>query len=225
MNTIGIDFSITSTAVCACVYGEYRIASFQRRDPTKPFSKPQQAFFDYLGNECDVDMIYIERAPLPKGYMEKERAKLTDIDLISIAVTHWITKQLLGSSGDGPYVALEGMSYASAGSGLDIAEYHSGVKSTLNRELLRTVEDLWVVPPMTLKKFATGKGNAQKDQMIESFMTTEFEHVLWNNLKADSRKFQNKNGRWQKPLDDIVDAVHLVRFMELARYVEENGAA
>jgi hypothetical protein len=157
-------------------------------------------------------VVYIERVPPPKDYVEKERVKMTDIDVLTIAVTHWITRRSMFYSGV-EYVGLEGMSYASAGMGNDIAEFHGVLKSRLNHELLRSPESLTVIPPMTLKKFATGKGNADKDMMIEHFIQNHFDHPLHEMILKHPEKFQNKNGKWMKPLDDIVDAVHITRYL------------
>jgi crossover junction endodeoxyribonuclease RuvC len=60
-------------------------------------------------------------------------------------------------------VVLEGYSYGSRGrSVFDIGELGGGVRLLLHRLDIPFVE----VPPSTLKKYATGQGNAGKDAMI-----------------------------------------------------------
>jgi Holliday junction resolvasome RuvABC endonuclease subunit len=60
-------------------------------------------------------------------------------------------------------VVIEGYSFGSQGrSVFDIAELGGCVRFLLHRLGMRYVD----VPPATLKKFATGKGNAPKDAMI-----------------------------------------------------------
>lgn len=59
-------------------------------------------------------------------------------------------------------VLLEGYSYASQGSSKTLAEF-GGV---LRTELCELDADILEVSPMTLKKFATGKGSGNKIQMV-----------------------------------------------------------
>jgi crossover junction endodeoxyribonuclease RuvC len=63
-------------------------------------------------------------------------------------------------------------------------------------------EDIVVVPPTSLKKFATGSGKASKEEMFEALSQTE---------KAKFGKTPKSKGRY-----DITDAYWL------ARYGEEN---
>ena len=63
-------------------------------------------------------------------------------------------------------------------------------------------EDIAVVPPTSLKKFATGSGKASKEEMFEALSQTE---------KAKFGKTPKSKGRY-----DITDAYWL------ARYGEEN---
>ena len=78
-------------------------------------------------------------------------------------------------------VVIEGYSYMSTGQTLYLAELGGIVKHELYKREKTVVE----VPPSTLKKFVTGKGNAKKDQMMLAIYKrwgTEFD----NNDAADA---------------------------------------
>lgn len=63
-------------------------------------------------------------------------------------------------------VYLEGYSMGSKGKVFEIAEGTGELK----RQLWRWNIECHVVPPTTLKKFATGKGNAKKDAMVAQYI-------------------------------------------------------
>lgn len=63
----------------------------------------------------------------------------------------------------GPAVAVEGPAFGSNDRG---AHIRGGLWWMLRRELWREGIDTLIVPPTTVKKYATGKGNAQKDAVL-----------------------------------------------------------
>lgn len=79
--------------------------------------------------------------------------------------------------------------------------------------------DVDLIAPTSLKKFATGKGNAKKQQMIEQF-ESETGVDLWEH-------FCIKKGKGiPSPIDDIVDSYYLAKYkIETLRTQEnENGS-
>lgn len=75
----------------------------------------------------------------------------------------WLRSEIVGhlTAGNG-LVVLEGYSYASANQAHQVGELGGVVRLTLRR-----LDIPWVViPPSSLKKFATGKGGAAKDAMV-----------------------------------------------------------
>ena len=59
------------------------------------------------------------------------------------------------------------------------------------------------IPPTVIKKHATGKGNANKDLMYETFLS-ETQVDLQSQLSPKSTKISN-------PVSDIVDAYYICR--------------
>ena len=78
-------------------------------------------------------------------------------------------------------IAIEGYSYGSVGKMADIGELGGVVKTMIFDNNFKTI----VIPPTSLKKFITGKGNSPKDIMISKTLkkyNVEFE----NNNKCDA---------------------------------------
>ncbi len=94
-------------------------------------------------------------------------------------------------------VGMEGMSFASKGS----ATRSLGI---LYGSITRALPNIPViVPPMTLKKFATGKGNADKEDMFLSLAKVEPDFA--NELMS----IPKTKGRY-----DIVDAYWLTQYIQ-----------
>lgn len=74
-----------------------------------------------------------------------------------------IAKQVLGWISERDIVCIEGFSYGSKGKGLS-TQY--GIGWLIRAELIRNGYSYIDVPPSSLKKFATGKGNTKKDEMV-----------------------------------------------------------
>jgi hypothetical protein len=62
-----------------------------------------------------------------------------------------------------------------------------------------------LVAPTHIKKFATGKGNAKKEMMYESFLT-ETQRNLQLELEIKSEKIGN-------PVSDIVDSYYICKYL------------
>ncbi|MGA0152576.1 MAG: hypothetical protein ACO3LG_02925, partial [Ilumatobacteraceae bacterium] len=58
--------------------------------------------------------------------------------------------------------------------------------------------------PTVIKKYATGKGNADKQKMYEAF---------YENTQLDLISIFSKTGRLTSPVTDIVDAYYLTCYM------------
>lgn len=97
-------------------------------------------------------------------------------------------------------VIIEGYSMGSRGHVFDIAENTALLKYKLYREDI----PIHICPPTTLKKFATGKGNSDKDAMYSSFK--EFTEV---NLR---KLFNYKGKKIGSPISDIVDSYYLAKY-------------
>lgn len=96
-------------------------------------------------------------------------------------------------------VFLEGYSLGSKGMIFDIAE-HTG----LLKHILWTHDIKFeTVPPTTNKKFATGKGNANKEKMQEVFI---------EEFQFDLKDFLGMTNKQWNPSSDIIDAYYLTKY-------------
>jgi Holliday junction resolvasome RuvABC endonuclease subunit len=98
-------------------------------------------------------------------------------------------------------VFLEGYSYGSTGRVFHIAE-NTGV---LKYNLWDAKIPVEIIPPTTIKKFATGKGNANKQKMYESFVEENPSIDLRSSLTPRSSNVIS-------PVSDIVDAYFITKY-------------
>jgi len=96
-------------------------------------------------------------------------------------------------------VALEGYSFGSKGKVFHIAENTGVLKYRLFQESI----PVDIIPPTTIKKFATGKGNADKKAMHEAF---EKETCLNLHQVITPKKKEVTN-----PVSDVVDAFYICK--------------
>ena len=98
-------------------------------------------------------------------------------------------------------VFLEGYSYGSTGKVFHIAENTGVLKYLMWDEEL----NFEIIPPTVIKKFATGKGNANKEKMYEAFCT--------ENPNLDLRsQLTPRSSNVISPVSDIVDAYFIAKY-------------
>lgn len=112
------------------------------------------------------------------------------------------------SPSDDSFIALEDYSMGSKGKVFHIAENTGMLKHYLWRQNYEYI----LVPPTVLKKNATGKGNAKKEQMYEFFLSQ---------TAVDLSKIMGQTGKLDSPVTDIVDAYYLARYAQEV-YREQN---
>jgi len=99
-------------------------------------------------------------------------------------------------------VAIEGYSYgSSAGQVFDIAE-NCGL---LKHKLFKNNINIHIFPPSEIKKFATSKGNADKQKMFDAFL--EQESVDFR----DSISYTKSS--IDNPVSDIVDSYYILKLL------------
>lgn len=183
----GIDYSMTCPAICCHPLGKdfswincqvYFLA---------PAKKYEQKFQNILGT------------PYPdyssaKGDIDKE---ITRFDLLS----RWAIDSITGYSPDPGLIVIEGYAMGAKGRVFHIAENTGILKYNLWNS---SGYDIRTAAPTTIKKFATGKGNANKDRMYECFLE-ETGCDLLKLLSCQSEKISS-------PVGDIVDSYYLCKY-------------
>jgi len=140
----GIDYSLNGP--CVCVYEG--LGNFDLK----------QCSFYFLTNTKKLAQVYQYRF---HGQLFNEYS--TDCQRYD-SISDWAVEKVQGCD----YVGLEGYAYGAAGRAIfQIAENCGLLKYKLWEHRI----PIEVIAPTSVKKFATGKGNANKDGMVKSFKT------------------------------------------------------
>jgi hypothetical protein len=182
MICIGVDYSLNSPALCIHEGDNFSFSNctfrFLAQKKSQIFKTPQ-----FYGIERDNSLFF--QSPIEK---------------------YNYTKNILFSGVFDPQknynILIEDFSFGSVGrSILNIAENSAIMKYSLKYEFNVNYA---TISPKTIKKFATGSGNASKDDMINSFVSeTGFDIMEFFDLK------EIKN---PKPVDDLVDSYFLCKY-------------
>lgn len=200
MNIVGIDFSINSTALCIEVNDEEHFHLF-----TRGMSKGRANCLE----GTDIELIYLNDFKSSDNLNEVESDKVYN----AIELAESILKIIESYNVSINVLTIEGFSYGGTGlRALDLAGFQYILRSMV--ALSPSIDILKFVPPSTLKKFAI-KGNASKQEMIEAFLEHAPNNVLYDILKAEECGCVSKNGNYQKPFDDLVDAWYIKEFYKV----------
>lgn len=94
---------------------------------------------------------------------------------------------------------LEDYSFSSTGRTFQIGENFGLLKYKLRRSII----PFMTVPPTVLKKFATGKGNANKERMQEAYV---------EETGRDLKKLLGQTEKQWNPSSDIIDSYYLAEY-------------
>lgn len=177
---IGIDFSISSPCVCF-------------------WNTKQQHLFE----NCEFFFLHSKRSitkinfPNNIHYSESSESKDNSVRFAenAMALTSEIKKRL--DNVKKYLIMLEGYSMGAKGRLFDIGEATGIFKLFLSQENIKPL----VIAPTQIKKLATGKGNANKFQMLEKFMeiNTSLHNSEWIDVLTTEKHIQ-------PPLTDLVDS-------------------
>lgn len=187
---IGIDPSINSTGVCIQKINDdnkEEAPIFFIIKPNKLTKKEQKINienFNYIiYNKEDLSQYKSEKSHLFEYYKT--------LNIIDIANKLYdIIKDFID---DSTTVVMEGISYGSSLRTKSIFDL-AGLNYLIREKLIRNNINLNICPPAEIKKFASGKGNANKDILIEAFL------VMFPQF-TDIDK-----------IDDIVDAYFMCKY-------------
>ena len=207
MIKIGIDFSLTSPAICVYKNNIYSFISFFN-DSGKDWKKSKSKTYRYHNELCDIiDVIPYTRKIDDSNYRNEQKTKMSD----ALMIVNLIIDKLKTIIDDEVIIGLEGFSYGSISSStLDLAMYNSFLRMKLIENFGSDV--LNIISPTEGKKMLFGKGNAKKEDMIQSFIDNRLEdNILKEN---DFWKYCKENGvdfKQPKPIDDLVDAYGILK--------------
>jgi len=170
---IGIDYSITCP--CLCLFDERKEFKFNN------------CFFYYLTNTKKyADKI----APNITG--ESFQEYVQDVDRFD-TISQWAVNLCIGAAD----VGMEGYAYGAKGRVFNLAENMGLLKYKLYKHAIPVT----IIEPAKVKKCATGKGNADKQVMYETFSKETNTNLL--------SMFNQKT--LSNPVTDVIDSYYVLK--------------
>ena len=182
----GIDYSLTSPAICVWNSTDDGLFNFDGCDVY--YLETPQRWRSTVATTHGV--VNLKPKVYPEWKTEQERH-----DLLS----DWALTCLQGCE-----VFIEGYAFATSGTShvRSIAE-NTGL---LKHKLYKQKVPIRPVPPTVIKKYATGKGNANKELMYEAFTA---ELLTPSDLQT---RLTPKSKKKRSPVSDIVDAYFIAKW-------------
>jgi hypothetical protein len=182
MIVVGVDYSMTCP--CLCFMNPEWPADFAHAGFMYLSAKPGEQ------KSWEVGAAAMIGKPIPEYTNDTERF----VNIATQLLVPFIT------AGEEVRFFVEGYSMGSKGKVFNIAE-HAGM---LKYFLWLNKVPFEIVPPTVLKKFATGKGNADKQKMCTHF-------ACESGVDLMAHMFPDRTGV-SSPVTDIVDSYYLARF-------------
>lgn len=207
MIKVGIDFSLTSPAICIYKNDKYNFISFFN-DGGKDWRHSKSKNYKYHNDLCKIiDVIPYTRQIDDSNYRDEQKTKMAD----ALMIVNLIIDKLKAIIDDEVIIGLEGFSYGSISSStLDLAMYNSFLRMKLI-EIFGS-DCLNIISPTEGKKVLFGKGNAKKEDMIQAFIDNRLEDdVLMANAFWQYCKINDIDFKQPKPIDDLVDAYGILK--------------
>ena len=180
MNIAGIDYSLRGPAICIFAGEGEDSFSFKK------------CIFYFLSDIKRHDRMYYKNIFGGSFQIFAEESERYD------SISSWALEKIQAVD----RVALEGYSFGSQSNRLfQIAENAAILKYKCYQNSL----PLDIIPPSQIKKFATGKGNANKEAMYESFLKDAGVDIR-KEITPSASKIIN-------PVSDIVDSYYICKYL------------
>ena len=193
---IGIDYSLSSPGVCV----NTSEGEFKYEDCTFYFLTNTKKYDATFCRPFVTNVRYIGTSHKPYTSEPERYSQIADwvVDIIKNHTKEYQIKHgYFYWPGDTP-IQIEDYSYGSTGRVFHIAENLGLLKYKLKMEC---GWDYNLIPPSVIKKFATGKGNANKELMIDAF-----EKDTGTNL---AQVFDTTS---KSPVSDVADAYFICKY-------------
>ena len=174
----GIDYSLTSPAICIAEVRDNKI-------------KFEDCRFHYIKQKKNQNSVGVFNGyDYPKYSDEMERYE---------NLAEWAIERIRWYNGRVKCVYLEDYAFAATGRVFTIGENTGILKHRLKKNNFK----FKTIPPTVIKKHASGKGNANKELMYETFLK-ETKIDLQSQLTPKSTKIIN-------PVSDIIDSYYIAK--------------
>ena len=189
MRIAGIDYSLTSPAICVWKSTDDGYFNFDDCD-LYYLEKPRRR------GSTPPGILNLHADPYPEWETEEERHELLSKWAMEIVngSQAWLTTA----------VFIEGYAFATSGK----SHVRSVAENTglLKHKMHKIKQPFTSVPPTVIKKYATGKGNANKEIMYDAFCA---EILTPPDLKS---RLTPKSKKLRNPVTDIVDSYFICKY-------------
>lgn len=216
---IGIDFSLSSPAICI-ISSTIKLISLLKIDSDidKAYKTP---LFKELVLLKELSFVLHPKDNVSKeNYSKQEREKIINYVKYSDLLIELIKKELDINEYDELYIGMEGISFGSTGNTLiDISMATSILRSKIIE--ISGPQNFHVFSPSTIKKFA-GKGNYKKIDMYNSLIeSVDIKSEFIELLKRRKDLFITPKGVVKKPAEDLIDSIWTAK---LLKHIIDNDA-
>lgn len=194
---IGIDFSINSTAMC--------ILDGDKEEFFYSFNRGQtpQKYLKVLEKYPNIYTIGLEKIIDLEDLSTNELIKIDEAIKLADLIVNEVNKY------DSVLIGIENFSYNGIGKrSLDLAGFQYILRARLFKK--ENVKNIFFYTPGEIKKYAS-KGNAVKEQMMESYLKLNQENDLTRLMKDEEIQ---KASKFPKPIDDLVDSWYIVKMLQ-----------
>lgn len=184
---IGIDYSLTSPALCY--------------HPAKKKFKFKNCRFGFLTSKKTLDGTFLN------GQVTGRLVRDYSTDLVRFTQNAIDLKSFIAPITLGDQVAIEGYAFGARGMRIFQIGEATGILSLMmmleNGSLLNNGRNICRPAPSEIKKYATGKGNSNKEKMLSAFVDeTGVDLVAEMHLK-----------RLTNPVDDLIDSYFICKWL------------
>jgi len=182
MKIVGIDYSMSCPAMCLL-------------DESLEFTKSRFYILSDRKKDCDAIVSNVFCRPHALYKTETERFDKISEYFISILEKEGLLKEHSSK------VYLEDYSMGSKGKVFNIAENTGILKFKLHQNQIPLI----TIPPTVIKKFASGKGNSDKEGMYKAFLDR-------GNPDITKHYYVKLNPKITSPVSDIVDSYFIALY-------------
>ena len=209
---IGIDFSINSTAITIKNNsGDYQWFVFvPNYKQGKKCFKVHENLEHYQNSRYLTICSYEKETVCAKD--NEQQIKMKNANHLSDAIVSVIVKEQEKNQESITQIYIEGYSFASNGKAfIDLVTFNTFLKVKLIQNFGYCLS---VIPPTTIKKKFTGKGNASKCEMTTQYLNEtinkEKARIFQTLLRNEIPKWQENDYIIPKPFDDIIDSIAIL---------------
>ena len=218
---IGIDFSINSPAISVYDETNYYFISFTNNKNINEYKKipnSLQIHNDLIINKV-ADIQFFQRQNNNENYIIDQQNKIKDANYLASFILNYVLTNFKTDIKN-YYFALEGFSYMSSSrSFIDLILFNSVLRNMIYElfVLKNNGNNLIIFSPSDIKKFFTGKGNANKNLMLDNFIDNFIKDSIINNTNLYKYIISNKTiildskDNIKKPIDDIIDSYAILQ--------------